>query len=254
MTKVLEAKKILIVGSQGLIGRSIVAKLVDSGANVISCDIGSISIPDGSGIDDGDESTVKYMKLDITDENQVDALFQTYQDLDGIINLAYPRNPAYGDDFLDVTFANFTANVSSNLGGTFNLLKYASKSFLSNPRELSIVNFSSIYGVVAPKFEIYKDTDMTMPVEYASIKAGVQHMSKYSVKYIKDSRFRVNCVCPGGVLSGQPENFREAYKKQTLGHGMIEPEDLTGTVLYLLSNLSRFVNGQEIIVDDGFCL
>ena len=71
MTKVLEAKKILVVGSQGLIGRSIVAKLVDSGANVISCDNGSISMPAGSGIDDGDESTVKYMMLDITDENQV---------------------------------------------------------------------------------------------------------------------------------------------------------------------------------------
>ena len=93
-------------------------------------------MPAGSGIDDGDESTVKYMMLDITDENQVEALFQTYQDLDGIINLAYPRNPAYGDDFLDVTFANFTANVSSNLGGTFNLLKYASKSFLSNPERI----------------------------------------------------------------------------------------------------------------------
>lgn len=254
MTKLLEARKILVVGSQGLIGRTIVAKLVDSGANVIACDVASACIPDGSEIDDRDESTIRYMKLDITEEDQIDSLFQTHQDFYGIINLAYPRNPAYGDDFLDVTFANFTANVSSNLGSTFNLLKYASKSFLSNPRELSIVNFSSIYGVVAPKFEIYKDTDMTMPVEYASIKAGVQHMSKYSVKYINDSRFRVNCICPGGVLSGQPENFRDAYKKQTLGYGMIDAEDLTGTVLYLLSDLSRFVNGQEIIVDDGFCL
>lgn len=252
--KILQDKKILVIGSNGLIGQAIVTALIDLGAKLVCCDLSNEVIFSPKQANKADLSRFEYRKLDITSEEEIQILFKEHNDFNGIVNLAYPRNASYGDDFLKVTFNSYTENISSNLGGSFNLLKYASKSFINNPRELSIINFSSIYGVIAPKFEIYENTQITMPVEYAAIKAGVQHMSKYCIKYIKDSRFRINCICPGGVSSDQPENFKEEYSKHTLGHGMIDAEDLTGSVVYLLSDLSRFVNGQQIIVDDGFCI
>ena len=118
----------------------------------------------------------------------------------------------------------------------------------------NIVNISSIYGVVAPKFEIYENTVMTMPVEYAAIKAGLINLTRYMAKYFKKMNIRVNALSPGGILDKQPESFLDAYAAQCLNKGMLDKSDLSGTLIYLLSDMSKYVNGQNIIVDDGFTL
>ncbi len=93
-----------------------------------------------------------------------------------------------------------------------------------------------------------------MPVEYAAIKSAIQHLNKYVVSYVNDSRFRINCVSPGGIFDHQPEAFLKAYKDKTHGAGMLDVEEVVGSVLFLLSEQSRYVTGQNIIVDDGFSL
>ncbi|MCP5821700.1 hypothetical protein NL352_30400, partial [Klebsiella pneumoniae] len=55
-----------------------------------------------------------------------------------------------------------------------------------------------------------------MPVEYAAIKSATLHLNKYIVAYVNDSRFRINCVSPGGIFDHQPEPFLEAYKSHTM--------------------------------------
>jgi NAD(P)-dependent dehydrogenase (short-subunit alcohol dehydrogenase family) len=95
---------------------------------------------------------------------------------------------------------------------------------------------------------------MTMPVEYAAIKSAIQHWSKYAAAYVNDSRFRINCVSPGGIFDHQPDAFLEAYKSNTHGAGMLDVEEVVGSVLFLLSEQSRYVTGQNIVVDDGFSL
>jgi NAD(P)-dependent dehydrogenase (short-subunit alcohol dehydrogenase family) len=116
------------------------------------------------------------------------------------------------------------------------------------------VNLSSIYGVVAPDFDIYKDTTMTMPVEYAAIKSAVIQLTRYVSSYMADSRFRVNVVSPGGLFDQQPDSFLDKYKARTLGHGMLDPADICGAILFLLSDQSKYMQGQNLIVDDGFTL
>ncbi len=64
----------------------------------------------------------------------------------------------------------------------------------------------------------------------------------------------MNVVSPGGILDKQPEEFIEAYKKETLGKGMLNVSDVVGSILYLLSDSAQYVNGQNLIVDDGFSL
>ena len=119
---------------------------------------------------------------------------------------------------------------------------------------MCLINISSIYGVIAPKFEIYENTLMTTPVEYAAIKSGLIHLTKYMAKYFKGMNIKVNTLSPGGILDSQPEDFLVKYKKECSNKGMLNKSDLKGTLIYLLSDMSKYVNGQNIIVDDGFSI
>ena len=107
---------------------------------------------------------------------------------------------------------------------------------------------------MAPRFEIYGETAMTMPIEYAAIKSGLIHLTKYMAKYFKGDNIRVNTLSPGGILDEQPEEFIKAYNEQCLTKGMLAPKDIEGALLFLLSENSRYINGQNLIVDDGFSL
>ena len=133
-------------------------------------------------------------------------------------------------------------------------MQQCAKYSLDNSEKFSLVNFSSIYGVIPPKFDIYEGTSMTLPIEYAAIKSAIQHISRYLAVYTKGSKFRVNCISPGGLLDKQDPIFIEKYNAQSLSKGMLDPEDLMGTILFLCSDLSEFICGQNIIVDDGFSL
>ena len=73
-------------------------------------------------------------------------------------------------------------------------------------------------------------------------------------KYFKGKNIRVNAISLGGIEDKQPESFLKAYKEFCLNKGMLDAKDIADTVLYLLSDLSEFVNGQNIVVDDGFTL
>ena len=140
-----------------------------------------------------------------------------------------------------------------NLGGYFLTSQQFAKYFYEQGYG-NIINLASIYGVVAPRFEIYNNTQMTNPVEYAAIKSGLIHITKYMAKYFKGKNIRVNTITLGGIEDKQPETFLKAYKKFCLNKGILDAKDISGTVLYLLSDLSEFVNGQNIVVDDGFTL
>ena len=80
------------------------------------------------------------------------------------------------------------------------------------------------------------------------------NLSKYVTAYVNNSKFRVNSVSPGGILDDQNQKFLQAYKQHTLGKGMLEVNDVLGSIVFLLSNMSSYVNGQNIIIDDGFLL
>ena len=123
-----------------------------------------------------------------------------------------------------------------------------------NNVEFSLVNLSSIYGVIPPKFKVYGDTDMTMPVEYAAIKSALLHMNKYFSSLMKGSRFRVNSVSPGGINNNQQLKFINNYKAESRIKGMLDPSDIVGALNFLLSDGSKYVCGQNIIVDDSFSI
>lgn len=256
MQKLLENKTILVAGAGGLLGSHLVPELLAQDAKVIAVDVNLETMKQRLSITgvDIESSQLSLQVLNVTNEDDVKAFFESDLKIDGAVNTTYPRNKTYGAHFFDVTLQSFNENLSMHLGSMFLFTQQCAKYFKTHETAFSLVNISSIYGVVAPKFDIYDNTKMTMPVEYSAIKSALLHVNKYVVAYVNDSKFRINAISPGGIFDHQPEPFLEAYKSYTHGAGMLDVTEIIGSVLFLLSEQSRYVTGQNIIVDDGFSL
>lgn len=255
----LKDKVVVITGGAGLIGKEFIKAVVEHDGIAIIADINEeigLQVKDTLSQELNSEN-IDFVKLNITSKNSlancIDYLDNKYSRIDALVNNAYPRNRSYGKHFFEVEYNDFVENIGLNLGGYFitsqQFAKYFQKQCYGN-----IINISSIYGVVAPKFEVYDNTPMTMPVEYAAIKSGLIHLTKYMAKYFKGLNIKVNALSPGGIFDNQPKPFLDKYKEQCLNKGMLDKSDLKGTLVYLLSDMSKYVNGQNIIVDDGFSL
>jgi NAD(P)-dependent dehydrogenase (short-subunit alcohol dehydrogenase family) len=255
----LQDKVVVVTGGAGLLGTTFCRAVVHAGGNCVVADV------DGQrGAEVADElnasaggSRACYCRCDINDAASLDSLLEAvkrrFGRADALVNNAYPRNRRYGRKFEDVTHEDFCDNVSRHLGGYF----LASQKFIALFRQQgrgNIVSMASVYGFVAPRFGIYRDTPMTMPVEYAVIKSGVLQLTRYLARYLAGDNIRVNAISPGGIADGQPQPFLEAYRSYCLNKGMLEPGDVSGALLFLLSDLSQFMNGQNLVIDDGFSL
>lgn len=256
---ILKDKVIVVTGGAGTLGRAFCKTIVESGGIAV---IGEADYEKGFAACLGLKSelntlNIEAVSLDIISKSSISAaishISEKYGKIDALVNNAYPRNINYGRKFEDVEYQDFCENTNSNIGGYF-LTSQQFASFFVKQTYGNIINISSIYGVVAPRFEIYENTTMTVPVEYAAIKSALIHLTKYMAKYFKGKNIRVNAISLGGILDKQPGSFLKEYESYTLNKGMLDTSDITGTLVYLLSDLSHFVNGQNIIVDDGFTL
>ena len=256
MYNLLNDKKILIAGAGGLLGAKVVKNALAQGAKVIATDIDVDLMREKLSVQQVDFSCgeLTLLPLDVTNEDHVKNFFAQQTGITGAVNCTYPRNKTYGAHFFDVSLKSFNENVALHLGSAFLFTQQCAAYFKSNLLPFSLVNISSIYGVVAPKFSIYNGTAMTTPVEYAAIKSSILHLNKYTAAYVNDSRFRINSISPGGILDNQPFNFLQAYMSNTYGEGMLDVDDVIGSILFLLSEQSKFVTGQNIIIDDGFTI
>ncbi|WP_027361966.1 oxidoreductase [Halodesulfovibrio aestuarii] len=252
----LRGKNILVAGAGGLLGASTVVEIIKNGGSVVAADINKESVEvklSSMGVALSSEQ-VTTCSLDVTCEESVISFFDQAESLAGAVNCTYPRNDSYGAHFFDVTLSGFNENLTLHLGSSFLFCQQCARFFQKNEERFSLVNLASIYGVVAPKFDIYDGTSMTTPVEYAAIKSAIIHLTRYLSAYINDSRFRVNSISPGGILDGQPETFLNKYREQTNGKGMLDVEDIINPIIFLLSDKSEYIAGQNIVIDDGFTL
>jgi len=255
----LKDKVVVVTGGAGLIGQEFVRAIIEQNGIAIIADINK---NEGQRVSNELSNKLKsnkidFFELDITSKKSlqecISYLDNKYGRIDALVNNAYPRNKNYGRHFFDVEYDDFVENLGMNLGGCITPSQLFSLYFQKQGYG-NIINISSIYGVISPKFEIYNNTEMTMPVEYAAIKSGMLHLTKYMAKYFKGKSIRVNAISPGGILNGQSKNFLREYNNQCSGKGMLDASDLSGTLIFLLSNMSQHINGQNIIVDDGFIL
>jgi NAD(P)-dependent dehydrogenase (short-subunit alcohol dehydrogenase family) len=251
----LNGKVVAIVGGAGLLGRAFCAAASDRGATVVVADCDEAAAQRvASGLVGGAATAAA---LDIASTDSVCALIRGMHDrhgrIDAVVNSAYPRNKRYGRRLEDVTYEDFVENTSLNLAGCF-LVAQQFAAYFRDQGHGNIVNLASIYGTLAPRFSVYEGTPITMPVEYSAIKAGVIQLTRYFAQYYKAHGVRCNCLSPGGVLDGQAEAFVQAYSRFAGRKGMLDAGDLAGALVFLLSDDSAFVTGQNLVVDDGFSL
>lgn len=258
MKALLVNKVVVVTGGAGLLGKEFCSAIARSGGYAVVSDLNlGVAQRVADEIDEQYAGHACAVVMDITSKESIKMAIANVQAekglIDAVVNNAYPRNPNYGRRLEDVTYDDFCANVSMHLGGYFLVAQQFAAFFRAQGRG-NIVNMSSIYGSIAPRFSVYEGTAMTMPVEYAAIKSGVEHLTRYFAQHLKGRNIRVNSLSPGGILDRQPKSFLDAYRSHCTSKGMLNAEDLSGSLIYLLSDMSGHVVGQNLIVDDGFSL
>jgi NAD(P)-dependent dehydrogenase (short-subunit alcohol dehydrogenase family) len=255
----MQGKVVVISGGAGLLGREFARAGLAQGAIVVLADRdlrGAVRAARALNRRLRTTNAVG-LRLDITSAVSIDRLIaavrRRFGRVDALVNAAYPRNARYGRDLFAVRYQDFCENLNMHLGGYFLASQRFARFFLKQGSG-NIVNVASVYGVIAPRFELYKGLRMEMPVEYAAIKAGLLHLTRYFAKRLKGSNIRVNAISPGGIEDGQDRRFLQRYRKYCLSKGVLAAADIGGALVFLLSDASRYVNGQNIIVDDGFSL
>lgn len=253
----LDNQVIIVTGGAGLLGRSFCTSIAQMHAQVIVADINMDCAQEVAQYVKSTGGKAEAAYLDITDTESVDSLITTvhnhYGHIDAIVNNAYPRNKNWGQNLENITYADFCENINLHLGGYF-LTTQKFALYFRKQGGGNIVNMASIYGGIMPRFEIYENTMMTMPVEYTVIKSSIIQLSRYFAKYFKSDGVRCNTLSPGGIYNQQPKSFVERYNDYCGKKGMLDGQDVIGSLIFLLSDASCCVTGQNIIVDDGFCL
>jgi len=120
----------------------------------------------------------------------------------------------------------------------------------------SIINILSIYGVAAPDQRIYEGSSyegraINTPAVYSTSKAAVWGLTRYLASYWGDKGVRVNAISPGGVFSGQNDVFIQRYSARVPMGRMSERDEMCGAVVFLASQASSYITGQNIVIDGG---
>lgn len=253
----LNDKVIVVTGGAGLLGRRFSIAIAEVGAKLIIADLDFRNAENFSKELCGQGFNAEPAVIDITSLESISELItnvhERFGKIDAVVNNAYPRNSNYGRKLEEVIYSDFCENISLHTGGYFLVMQQFALYF-KRVGGGNIVNLASIYGCVAPRFGVYEGTAMTMPVEYAAIKSSVLHLTRYFAQYYKTSGIRVNALSPGGIIDQQPQSFINRYKEYCGAKGMLDSDDITGALLFLLSDASRHMTGQNLIVDDGFTL
>jgi len=191
-------------------------------------------------------------ELDITNPESIGSLKQRVMDrfdrVDILVNSAVVGR---GGGFDEQTPDYWAASAQGNMVGLFALCK-AFVPVMAEQGSGSVINVSSIYGVVANDPGLYEETGMKQPPDYTYVKGGMINFTRYIATYFGKQGVRANCICPGGYFNEQPGPFVQRYEHRVPLGRMLNNEDLKGAVVFLASDASRYVTGVSLMVDGGW--
>lgn len=261
----LAGKIALVTGGNGILGRGYVEGLAEFGADVVVADLDAAACEEhaasirarhgvrclGCAVDVANEASVADLRRRVEDELGV---------VDVLVNNAASKGADLGEFFRDTesySLATWRDIMSVNLDGLF-LMARTFGARMAERRGGSIINVSSIYGNVGPDQRIYVNSEylgrpINTPAVYSASKAGVVGLTRYLATLWGASGVRVNTLTPGGVSSGQNQEFSSRYSARVPLGRMAKDHEMVGGVLYLASDASSYVTGHNLIVDGGWC-
>lgn len=252
----LKNKVALITGGAGLLGLEYAYALIDNGAIVYIADLDFEKTHATKTI-----NNLYRIKLDVGNKDQwvnvVNKIISKHKRIDILINNAAFTNNSKSSSF-DSSFENtpledWNKMLEVNLTGTFLGCQIVIPQMLKQ-RKGSIINISSLYGVVAPNHKIYPDTGIFQPISYSVSKHGVVALTKYLATMYAEKGIKINCISPGGVFNNQKEIFLNNYNRLSPIGRMANKDEMSGAILYLCSDASSNVIGHNLVVDGGWSL
>ena len=260
----LTGKVAVVTGGAGILGQYCCAGLAESGANVVVVDL------QGEKAQESAQALVANYKIkaiglgcDVSKPKSVLAMVAEVVAEFGEINILH-NNAAGKSEDLNAFFAPFEEYgldqwreiMAVNLDGMFLVAQAVAKQMLAQGKGGSIIQTASIYGVMAPDHRIYEgsfylDRKINTPAVYTASKAAVIGLTKHLATYLADKGIRVNTLTPGGTESGQNAEFKRRYSARIPLGRMAYAHEMVGALLYLASEASSYVTGQNIIVDGG---
>ena len=260
----LAGKTAVVTGATGILGRRFCAGLAEFGANVVIVDL------DQSATDDLARSLEKQygvgalgIACDVSSEESVLSMVRAVAARFGAVHVLL-NNAAGKSDDLDQFFAPFEEYslaqwrriMAVNIDGMFLVAREIGRQMVTQGKGGSIIQTASIYGAMAPDQRIYEgshylDRQINTPAVYSVSKAGVIGLTRYLATYWAEQGIRVNTLSPGGVESGQNEAFVRNYSARVPLGRMAHADEMVGTLVFLASDASSYVTGQNFLVDGG---
>lgn len=260
----LQDRVAIVTGGAGILGKHFCSGLADAGANVAVVDIKLDSAKNlASQLEEKYEIKAYGYECDVSNklsvENMVLSVVKEFGKIDVLHNNAAGKSDdldAFFKPFEEYSLKQWQDIMSVNIDGMFLVAQAVGKQMLTQVNGGSIIQTASIYGVMAPDQRIYKgsyylDREINTPAVYTTSKAAVIGLTKHLAAYWADKKIRVNALTPGGTESGQNEEFKIKYSSRIPMGRMANADEMVGALLYLASDASSYVTGQNIIIDGG---
>lgn len=249
----------VITGGAGHIGRAIAEALLEHGCSLVLADNSRERLdPTVAALSERYSAPISGFAVDLGEETERQDFVSFLRDELGqadilVNNAAFAGDanlPGWAVPFEDQAIDTWRRAIEVNLTAPFHLARDLAP-LLRRSGKGSIINIGSIYGMLGPVMELYDGTGMGNPGAYAASKGGLVQLTRWLATTLAPD-IRVNCISPGGLERGQSAAFQSRYVARTPLARMGSEEDLKGAALFLASDLSAWVTGQNIMVDGGW--
>lgn len=241
----------LITGGTGHLGSAMARALAEAGATVVlaSRDAGRARAA-AAALPGGPHHGVA---LDHMDPAALEGGFADAVALAGRIDvLVNNGHEAEPNDWSTVTPEQFTRHLA-NATGYFQLARLVRNHAVERSAPASIVLLGSMYGQVASYPDAYEGIGPASPVAYHTLKGGIIHMARHLAAYWAADGVRVNCLSPGPFPSDKaPAAMVERLRTKLPMKRMGQPHELKGAIVFLASDASSFLTGQNLTIDGGW--
>lgn len=258
----------VVTGGVGLLGAEFCRTLAEAGASIVVVDLDDSSSQSTADTLKKNGHKALAVPADITRPDSVNAMVEKvlaeFGKLDILVNSA-ALDPKFDPQamekgmtpgaFEDYPLDQWNAAMSVNLTGMFLVTQACVKPMIAKGKKGSIINICSTYGLNGPDQRLYiKDGQRVgfKPVYYTVTKAGVLGFTKYLAAYYAGTEIRVNALTPGGVFNNHEEYFVTNYSAKTILGRMANKDEMNGALLFLASDASSYMTGNNVVVDGGW--